>query len=638
MEHISDVLKLEIQWLAYLGILEGFLNRKVCLELQESLGENAEILDFGERILDDGVYDNFERLQELVDEAWDKAEGGDPPPRNPFAKPVKKAESETPADTPPGIVTSPVVQDTPAPTSEVTPAPVEEPRKPTISLRKAEPIDAAPNTPEEEAPAVDPKPASKSGKPVNDTASGFANIDPELLKEFNETVKQAASVPMDAIKPKPRKVKAAPAATAAPSGEAERATDASEQLSDKTPKISMQVADALPAFEQIEALSKQELRQFMVQLLLKAQKEGASDVHLSADARPFMRQNRAVVYLSQHVLTDKESRKLNTAMLSDLQKANFKKENDLDFALALDETHRYRVNLMVHKDGVEGTYRLVPSKIQTLEELGFENGDTIRKLLAYHNGLILVTGPVGAGKTVTLASLIDELNQQRQDHMIAVEAPIEIVQHSKACQLTQREVGPHTRTFHSALKGALRQDPDIIVIGEMRDLETIEMAISASETGHLVIGTMHTSDAANTLNRLLDVFPAAQQTQIRAMVSESLRGIVCQRLLPSTQGKVVMASELLLNNIAVANLIRENKTEGLVNVMETGLRDGMVLMDKSIMKLWEEKRISDDVALANLNNKAFKMQIRPQQQRMGGGTAASSSAAAPAKKKSFFGK
>jgi len=222
----------------------------------------------------------------------------------------------------------------------------------------------------------------------------------------------------------------------------------------------------------------------------------------------------------------------------------------------------------------------------------------------------MVTGPLGSGKTATLAALVDELNRHRQDHLITVESPIEMVQHSNRCHITQREVGSHTETFHSALKGALRQDPDIIVIGEMRDLETVEMAISASETGHLVIGTMHTSDAGNTLNRLLDVFPAAQQAQVRSMVAESLKGIICQRLLPSTQGGVELAYELLLNNAAVGNLIRSNKADGLANIIETGRKEGMVLMDKSIFALWEAGRISREVALKNLVSRPMKEQIR----------------------------
>jgi len=216
---------------------------------------------------------------------------------------------------------------------------------------------------------------------------------------------------------------------------------------------------------------------------------------------------------------------------------------------------------------------------------------------------------VGAGKTTTLAALVNELNSLRKDHIITVEDPIEVVQNAQGCNVTQREVGAHTRSFAAALKGALREDPDVIVIGELRDLETIEMAISASETGHLVIGTMHTSDASTTLNRLLDVFPPAQQAQIRASVSESLRGIVCQRLLPGAEGGLVMACEILVSNAAVSALIREGKTQGLRNVLETGQRDGMCLMEGSVFKLYEEGRISAETARENIANRVLRARV-----------------------------
>jgi len=245
-----------------------------------------------------------------------------------------------------------------------------------------------------------------------------------------------------------------------------------------------------------------------------------------------------------------------------------------------------------------------------MPELGFaEHIDTLKKLLSYHNGLVLITGPVGSGKTTTLASMVAYLNETRKDHIITVEDPIEVIQAPKGCNVTQRQVGDHTKTFFTALKGALREDPDIIVIGELRDLETIEMAVSAAETGHLVIGTMHTSDAATTLNRLLDVFPAAQQTQIRASVAESLRGIVCQRLLPSPRGGLVMACEILVNTIAIANLVREGKTTGLRNTMETGVREGMCLMDNVAFGLCQEGKISKETARSVISNRALLAKI-----------------------------
>ena len=348
----------------------------------------------------------------------------------------------------------------------------------------------------------------------------------------------------------------------------------------------------------------------MRELLHACHEMGASDLHLSAGARPFVRHSRHLCYLSDDVLSDEASERLNLALLSQALEAAFRERQDLDFALPLGERERYRVNMMRHKNGIAGAYRLIPSEVPTLADLGFDDIGRIKKLLSYNNGLILVTGPVGSGKTVTLAAMMDEINRTRSDHVIAVEEPIEIVQQSKECHLTQREVGRHTKSFSSALKGALRQDPDIIVIGEMRDLETIEMAISASETGHLVIGTLHTADAANTLNRVLDVFPASQQTQIRIMLSHALRGIICQNLVPSADGGMALAYELLICNTAVRTLIHENKPEGLVNVMETGASEGMRLMDKSIISLWEKDIISDKVALASLKSDMKRHQLR----------------------------
>ncbi len=363
-------------------------------------------------------------------------------------------------------------------------------------------------------------------------------------------------------------------------------------------------------FEQIATLGDDALAAGLRELLKATARFGASDLHLSTGARPFIRKSRALSYISGYTLTAEDSLRLNLALLSEGQRKIFLERKDYDYALALSGTDRYRVNLMFHKNGAAGAYRMVPAETRTLENLGFtKHIETLKKMLSYHNGLILITGPVGSGKTTTLASMVDYLNQTRSDHIITVEDPIEVVQPAKGCNVTQREVGPHTKSFFTALKGALREDPDVIVIGELRDLETIEMAISASETGHLVIGTMHTSDAATTLNRLLDVFPPTQQTQIRSSVAESLRGIVCQRLLPGTAGGLVLACEILVSNTAIQNLIREGKSAGLRNTMETGVKEGMCLMDNVVYGLWQEKRIPADVALANITNRVLKSKI-----------------------------
>ncbi len=362
-------------------------------------------------------------------------------------------------------------------------------------------------------------------------------------------------------------------------------------------------------FARVGALSDSELDAALRNLLKVCARDGVSDLHLSAGARPFIRKQRAIERIHDQPLTPEEALRLNTALLAPHQRELFLDRKDLDFALALDATNRYRVNLMFHKNGAAGSYRMVAAKVPKLDDLGLRNLEAIRKLLSYHNGLILVTGPVGAGKTTTLAALVAELNEKRHDHIITVEDPIEVVQVAIGCNVTQREVGPHTKSFAAALKGALREDPDVIIIGELRDLETIEMAISASETGHLVIGTMHTSDASTTLNRLLDVFPPAQQTQIRASVAESLRGVVCQRLLPAAGGGLVMACEILIGNPAISALIREGKMAGLRNVLETGQRDGMCLMESVVFQLYTDRKITAATARENITNRVLKARI-----------------------------
>jgi twitching motility protein PilT len=365
------------------------------------------------------------------------------------------------------------------------------------------------------------------------------------------------------------------------------------------------------AFEAMEALDDSALAAGLRGLLRETAAFGASDLHLSTGARPFVRKNRAFSFLSSYALTAQDALRLNTVLLSAGQKKTFLERKDYDYALALGGSSRYRVNLMVHKNGPAGSYRMVPDRVRSLKDLGFaQHVDTLKKLLTYHNGLILITGPVGSGKTTTLASMVDYLNTSRTDHIITVEDPIEVVQPAKGCNVSQREVGAHTKSFFTALKGALREDPDIIVIGELRDLETIEMAVSAAETGHLVIGTMHTSDAATTLTRLLDVFPPAQQTQIRSSVAESLRGVVCQRLLPAaTGGGLVLACEILINNIAVSNLIREGKSQGIRNAMETGMKDGMCLMDNVVFGLYNDREITAATALAGISNRVLRAKI-----------------------------
>jgi twitching motility protein PilT len=365
--------------------------------------------------------------------------------------------------------------------------------------------------------------------------------------------------------------------------------------------------EGFPDFSTFNQLNDDDLRAAIRSLFTQCQKIGASDLHLTGGARPRIRHHRRIAYLSNAPLTDALARRINYLALTPEQRQRFETDWDLDYALTVDDETagfkmRFRANLMEQKKGISGVYRIVANHLMSLEQLGFPNADNIRKLLNYHNGIILVTGPVGSGKTTTLASLVNELNQTRKNHIITVEDPIEVMQHSVNSIVTQRQVGKHTESFKSALKSALREDPDIIVIGEMRDLETIEMAVTAAETGHLVIATMHTRDAASTLNRMLDVFPPSQQNQIRAMTAGSLRGIVCQRLIPSVDDEVVLACELLVNTTAVANIIRDAKETGLENAMQSGKRIGMLTMNDSVQALLDQGKITAEVAAENMFN------------------------------------
>ncbi|MCP3967600.1 MAG: PilT/PilU family type 4a pilus ATPase [Lentisphaerae bacterium] len=345
----------------------------------------------------------------------------------------------------------------------------------------------------------------------------------------------------------------------------------------------VQSFENVPSLEGISYMSDEEVANLMINLLTSLRELGASDLHLSATGAPFVRRSLIIEKLSNQPLEPDDAKRLNMALLTEEQRAKFQEDQDLNFALEVGED-RFRVSLMEHKDGMGGSYRLVPDHIRSLAELGFLESDikVIERLLDYHNGLILVTGPLGCGKTSTLASMVDVINKNRHDHVISVEDPIEILQTSTNCNITQRQIGKDTKSYSSALKGALREDPDIIVIGELHDLETIENAITASETGHLVIGTLHTKDAANTLNRLLDVFPPSQQPQIRAMTAGSLRGIVCQQLIPTIDGGLTVAYELLVNNMAVANIINDGRTHRLKSVMETGQKAGMCTFDNNL--------------------------------------------------------
>jgi twitching motility protein PilT len=330
---------------------------------------------------------------------------------------------------------------------------------------------------------------------------------------------------------------------------------------------------------------------------------GASDIHLSVSSPPTCRRFGELLPLRENApsLTSDDTEALVTGFLNADQLAHLKERGDIDFAYT-NARGRYRTSVVRQRLGYDLAFRIISDTLRTLDELGMP--PQLKLLTQYNNGLLLVTGPIGSGKTTTLAALVQEINTHRSDHIITLEEPIEYIIPSLRCHVTQREVHTHTRSFAAALRGALREDPDVIMVGEMRDLETIQLAISASETGHLVLGTLHTSNAPRTLDRLLDVFPTDQRDQIRVMVSESLRGIVSQQLVPRADGLGrAVAMELLLNSPAVSNVIRESKTFMLPGIIQTGRKAGMILMDDSLADLYREGVITAGEALYRSENK-----------------------------------
>ncbi|MCF6179118.1 MAG: type IV pilus twitching motility protein PilT [Geopsychrobacter sp.] len=333
------------------------------------------------------------------------------------------------------------------------------------------------------------------------------------------------------------------------------------------------------------------------------QQQGGSDLHLSPGNPPMIRVSGQLKPALKQVLTSDQYRALLYEIMDDAQRAEFEARHDLDFAYEVRALNaRFRANIFMGRLGISGVFRIIPAEILSVEQLGLPQ--TVLDLTEYKKGLILVTGPTGSGKSTTLAAMIDHINRNRNEHILTVEDPIEFVHQSHKSLINQREVGLHTESFASALRAALREDPDIILVGEMRDLETIELAITAAETGHLVFGTLHTSSAAKTVDRLVNVFPTTQQEQIRTMLAESLRGVVAQQLLRTLDGKRCAALEILKVNPASSNLIREGKTFQLPSVIQTGRREGMQLMDQALQELVNAKKVSLEEARRFAQNKS----------------------------------
>ena len=344
-------------------------------------------------------------------------------------------------------------------------------------------------------------------------------------------------------------------------------------------------------------------RQTLVDLLTKTIEAGGSDLHLRVDSPPQIRLHGQLMPIAGlDPLTPEDTKLLTHSFISEKQRAQFEEKRQLDFSIGLQGLSRFRVNIFYQKDTIGGAYRAIPYEISSFDELGLP--DVVSDLCRRPRGLVLVTGPTGSGKSTTLASMIERINSTRHEHIITIEDPIEFIHHHKNCLISQRELGSDTYSFAEALRSGLRQDPDVVLVGEMRDLETIEMALRVAETGHLTFATLHTNTAPSTITRIIDVFPASQQSEIRTQLSNVLEGIMCQALLPNAAANGrVMAMEILIPNSAIRNLIREDKIHQIYSVMQTGAdKYGMQTLNQALAELYRNRSITLETALSVSSN------------------------------------
>ncbi|MHB0937340.1 MAG: type IV pilus twitching motility protein PilT [Armatimonadota bacterium] len=329
--------------------------------------------------------------------------------------------------------------------------------------------------------------------------------------------------------------------------------------------------------------------------------EAASDLHLTENEPPILRVDGKLQRTSHPVCTREQLQALIYSMLTDEQQVEFERNLELDFALSLPNIDRFRVNVHRQRGAIEAAFRRVPQQIPRLQDLGLP--PVVADLVRRPSGMVLVTGPTGMGKSTSMAAMVDLINSERECLIMCIEDPIEFVHAGKVGVVKQREVHTDTRSFASALRHALRQDPDVIVIGEMRDLETISIALTAAETGHLVLATLHTPDAVQTIERIIDVFPPAQQQQVQLQLANCLEGVVAQQLLPKAHGKgLVLAAEVLIATSGVRNIIRDHSIEQLPSMMQTGARHGMITMDKAIVELFKRGQIKHQIGMAKMKH------------------------------------
>jgi twitching motility protein PilT len=355
----------------------------------------------------------------------------------------------------------------------------------------------------------------------------------------------------------------------------------------------------------------------MHQLLKAMIEKGASDLHVTTGTAPQLRIDGKLHPLRMPPLSPPETKQLCYSVLTDSQKHRFEEANELDLSFSVQKLSRFRANVFIQRGNVAGAFRAIPFKIKTFEELNLPK--IVADLAEKPRGLVLVTGPTGSGKSTTLATIVDRINANRNEHIVTIEDPIEYLHHHKGCIVNQREIGADTQSFKNALKYILRQDPDVVLIGEMRDLETIEAALTVAETGHLCFATLHTNSCVQTINRIVDVFPPYQQAQVRAQLSFVLEGVLCQSLLPRANGPGrAMALEIMTPNAAIRNLIREDKIHQIYSAMQVGQEKfGMQTMNQSLTQAYQRRLISLETAMARSHDTEELRNLLA-----GGGTAA----------------
>ena len=342
-------------------------------------------------------------------------------------------------------------------------------------------------------------------------------------------------------------------------------------------------------------------REEIDRLLTLLVSSGGSDLHLRVGQPPILRKDGHLIREDSPCMEEAQLHAMLKSTMASRDTATFDQTSDVDYAYELEGLARFRCNAGMDRDGPMGVFRIIPSRIPSCDELDI--GDAIRNLCSLSKGMVLVTGPTGSGKSTTLAALLDLVNQERSQHIVTIEDPIEFVHESKGCLVTHRQVGLHTLSFRSGLRAALREDPDIVLIGEMRDLETVEIAMATAETGHLVFGTLHTATAPSTIDRIIDQFPAERQAQIRVMLSESLRGVIAQVLCRKIGGGRVAAREVLLTTRAVSNLIREGKTFQLPSIIQTNRERGMLTLNDSLLDLVHRALVEPEEAYRKSTDK-----------------------------------